>query len=139
VRLPSALQWYVEGFSERSGIATSLELDSNLGRMNSDLEIAIFRVVQESLTNVHRHSGCSKARICLTRNDSELQLEVQDNGKGIPAEKHLSSADHSSFGVGLTGMRERVSQLGGNLAIESNGTGTSVIARFPIENSAVGD
>jgi signal transduction histidine kinase len=132
VGLPSALQWYAEGFTERSKIETKVELDPQVGRLNSDVEIAIFRVVQESLTNVHRHSGSSKARICLTRQGEELVLEIHDNGKGIPPEKQATGLDHGSFGVGLTGMRERVAQLGGTLVVQSSGAGTSVVARFPI-------
>lgn len=119
VGLSSALQWYVDGFEKRSGIVTSLELSADFGRVNPDLEIAIFRVVQECLTNVHRHSGSSKAVVRLKPSEDVLLL-----GSG-------------PVGVGLRGMRERALQLGGTLAIESDDGGTTVRAMFPIAKSAL--
>jgi signal transduction histidine kinase len=131
VGLSSALQWYVDGFGKRSGIATTLELDSNLGRLDPDAEIAIFRIVQECLTNVHRHSGSRKAVVRLHRSAGQVRLEVQDKGKGIPAEKQVSVLGFGRVGVGLRGMRERVRELGGKLEVRSEG-GTTVIATLPI-------
>ena len=131
VGLSSALRWYVDGFGKRSGIATTLELDSNLGRLDSDAEIAIFRIVQECLTNVHRHSGSRKAVVRLNRSAGQVRLEVQDKGKGIPPEKQLSVLGLGRVGVGLRGMRERVRELGGKLEVRSEG-GTTVIAMLPI-------
>lgn len=131
VGLSSALQWYVDGFGKRSGISTTLELDSNLGRLEPDAEIAIFRIVQECLTNVHRHSGSRKAVVRLNRSAGHVRLEVQDHGRGIPAEKQMNVLGFGRVGVGLRGMRERVRELGGKLEVRSEG-GTTVIAILPM-------
>jgi PAS domain S-box-containing protein len=137
VGLWTALEWYVEGFSRRSGIATTLERDSSFGRLNSDLEIAIFRVVQECLTNVHRHSGSKEATVRLLRHSrDEVWLEVQDRGKGISRERQLSVSEDGTTAVGLRGMRERVLQLGGNLRVESSESGTTIAAAFPTADAA---
>jgi signal transduction histidine kinase len=131
IGLSSALRWYVDGFGERSGIATTLELDSDFGRLDSDIEIAIFRIVQECLTNVHRHSGSAKAVVRLNRSAREVRLEVQDEGRGMPAEKQMSVLRPGHVGVGLRGMRERARQLGGKLELRSE-AGTTVTAILPI-------
>lgn len=130
--LCSALQWYIEGFSKRSGISAKLELDPEFGRLDSDAEIAIFRIVQECLTNVHRHSGSRSATIVLQRFPGEVRLEVRDQGKGIPAEKQSNVLGIGPVGVGLRGMRERVIQLGGRLEIQSDGNGTNVTTTLPV-------
>lgn len=140
VGLASALQWYVDGFAERSGISTTLEMDLGIGRLHPDLEITIFRVIQESLTNVHRHSGSPKAQIRLRRAASKIDLEVRDEGKGMPPETQLHGTEQRALGVGIAGMRERVEQLGGKLEIESDEGGTTVsvllpVAVLPLENS----
>jgi len=132
----TALEWYVEGFTQHSGIATTLERNSTFGRLNSDLEVTIFRVVQECLTNVGRHSGSSEATVRLLRFSGEVRLEVQDRGKGIPVEKQSTILSQGASGVGLRGVRERVRQLGGNLSVESNGGGTTVIATLPVTETA---
>jgi PAS domain S-box-containing protein len=134
VGLSSALQWYVDEFAKRSGIRTSLELEADFGRVNPELEIV--RIVQECLTNVHRHSGSSKALIRLKRSNGAILLEVQDDGKGIAPEKKSLLSGSGPVGVGLRGMRERVLQLGGTLEIESENGGTTVRAMFPVEKSA---
>ncbi len=134
--LSSALHWFVEGFAKRSGIATTLELPPDFGRLEADSEITIFRIVQECLTNVHRHSGSKKALVRLTRALAEVRLEVQDEGQGIPAEKQLSIVGSGPVGVGLRGMRERVHQLGGHLEVHSNGAGTTVCATLPVAKAA---
>lgn len=136
VGLSSALQWYVDGFAKRSGISTTLELGADFGRVNSDLEIAIFRLVQECLTNVHRHSGSAKAIVRLNRSQDAVLLEIQDGGKGIPPEKQSQLLGSGLVGVGLRGMRERVLQLRGTLDIHSDESGTTVRAMFPIAKSA---
>lgn len=130
VGLSSALQLYVEGFGKRSGIVTTLQVDPEFGRLDSDSEIAIFRIVQECLTNVHRHSGSRKALVRLDRFAREVRLEVQDEGRGIPVEKRMSVLGFGRVGVGLRGMRERVRQLGGKLDVRSE-RGTTVIAILP--------
>jgi signal transduction histidine kinase len=133
--LSSALGWYVDGFSKRSGISTALQLAPDFGRLPPDHEIAIFRIVQECLTNVHRHSQSSSARVCLTKSAREIRAEVSDAGKGIPPKKQASLADGGAMGVGLRGMRERVKQLGGTLDIRSSQAGTVVTAVLPREGT----
>jgi PAS domain S-box-containing protein len=123
--LTSALRWYVDGFSERSRIKVDLEIPADFGRLTAEMEIAIFRIVQECLTNIHRHSGSASAEIRLRKEGNELKVQVRDNGKGIPAHKQQ---ELSGSGLGFGGMRERVRQLGGTLEIQSDGTGTLVSA-----------
>jgi signal transduction histidine kinase len=135
--LASALRWYIEGFTERSGIKVSLELADDFDRLPRDLETAIFRLVQECLTNIHRHSESPIATIAIARSDTEIRVEVEDHGKGIPLEKKLELVSSGSPGVGVRGMRERLRQLGGTLEIHSdgNGRGTIVVARLPVAST----
>jgi signal transduction histidine kinase len=135
--LQLAIPWYLDGFGKRSGIQTRLELATNIGRLPRDIELAIFRVIQESLTNVHRHSGSAVARIRLEFN-AAATLEVEDEGKGIPSGA-LESADNATgtLGVGLRGMHERVRQLGGKLELLSSEKGTTVRATIPCQQSPV--
>ena len=130
--LLSALRWYVEGFSQRSKIDVDLDLPEHFGRLPRESETAIFRVVQECLTNIHRHSGSSAARIRLRQRDSEIAVEISDKGKGIPPEKREEMSSAGTPGVGIRGMRERLRQLGGTLDLTSNATGTVVTVRLPI-------
>ncbi|MFZ0808623.1 MAG: DUF4118 domain-containing protein, partial [Candidatus Sulfotelmatobacter sp.] len=111
VGLSSAIEWYVSGFSERSQIDVQLEIANDLGRLGYDLEIAIFRIVQECLTNVHRHSGSHSAAVRLSRQDSRVRVEIHDTGKGIPLEKQEDLSTSAKLGVGVRGMRERLTQL----------------------------
>jgi signal transduction histidine kinase len=134
--LSSALRWYVDGFAQRSKINVDLDLPRDFARMPHELETAIFRVVQECLTNVHRHSGSATAKIRLRAHDGEVLVEVEDKGKGMPPEKRLEIALAGTPGVGISGMRERLRQLGGTLEINSNGSGTAVIARLPVSASS---
>ena len=134
--LVSALRWYVDGFSERSKIAVDLEITSDFPRLPSETELAIFRIIQECLTNIHRHSGSTTATICIRQENSRLMIQVRDNGKGISLEKQLQMAT-SSGGVGLRGMKERLRQLGGNLTLQSEGTGTTVTATLRVSNNPV--
>ena len=133
IGLLSALRWYTDGFTQRSGIATSLELPDNMPRMSADLEIAIFRVVQECLTNSHRHSGSTSVTVRLARVGSELQVEIEDHGSGIPYEKLKEFESTGLSGVGLRGMRERLRQLGGSLEISSDSKGTTVRGKVPFQ------
>lgn len=135
--LVSALRWYVEGFSQRSSINVDLDIDEDFGRLPRELETAIFRIVQECLTNVHRHSGSSEARIAIARSKGEVQVEVKDAGKGIPEEKQEELANAGMPGVGITGMRERIRQLGGSLEIHSDGKGTNVLVRLPVAAASI--
>jgi two-component system NarL family sensor kinase len=134
--LPSALRWYIQGFSERSKIKVELDIPENFGRLSQERETAIFRLVQESLTNIHRHSESSVAKIRITRSAGDVRVEVEDRGKGIPPEKQSELASPGTPGVGIRGMRERIGQLGGSLEIHSNGNGTVVGARLPIADAS---
>jgi PAS domain S-box-containing protein len=137
VGLASALRSYLDGFTERSKIKVDLELPDDLGRLPQDLETSVFRVVQECLTNIHRHSESPDARIRISRSDSEVSLEVEDRGKGIPQEKREAMDSGGTPGVGIRGMRERLRQLGGTLEIKSNGKGTVVVARLPVASTSL--
>jgi PAS domain S-box-containing protein len=132
--LSSALRNYVKGFAERSNIKVDLEIAADVGRLSRESETAIFRVVQESLTNIHRHSGSSVASIRVSRTEGAVCVEVTDKGKGIPAGKQLEMRSDGKAGVGIRGMQERLRQLGGVLEIQSHGAGTVVLARLPIHN-----
>lgn len=134
--LSSALRWYVDGFSQRSGIKVGLDMADDFRRLPIELETAVFRVVQESLTNIHRHSGSPTAKIRVRERDQDVQVEIEDSGKGIPPEKRQQMASCGTPGVGIRGMQERLRQLGGTLQIESDGSGTLVMARLPIETPA---
>ena len=126
--LASALRWYVDGFSTRSNIKVDLEIPETLGRLPAEMEIAIFRMVQECLTNIHRHSGSSTATISLSQEGERVLVQVRDMGRGIPLEKQRDLIEAGRGGVGLGGMRERLRQLGGTLEIKSGETGTTIIA-----------
>lgn len=129
--LKSALQWYVDGFSKRSGIVVNLELPVDPGRMPRAVESVVFRVVQESLTNIHRHSGSPSASIRLVRSAKAVQVEIADRGQGISPEKRKEMTA-ARVGVGVRGMEERVRQFGGALQIDSNPAGTRVTAMIPL-------
>jgi signal transduction histidine kinase len=128
--LAAALRWYVDGFSERSKIKVDLEVPSDFARLPDDSELAIFRIVQECLTNIHRHSGSATAAVRIQQEGSHLVVRILDHGKGIPKEKQLELTTSGRTGVGFGGMRERLRQLGGTLEIRSEGTGTEVTAIF---------
>jgi len=129
--LASALRWYVDGFSSRSNIKVDVEIPETLGRLPAEMEIAIFRIVQECLTNIHRHSGSTTATISLFQEGDRVTVQVRDMGRGIPLEKQRDLIEAGRGGVGLGGMRERLRQLGGALEIKSGETGTTIIATLP--------
>ena len=133
--LASALRWYVDGFSERSKIKVDLDIPDEFRRLSDEMEIAIFRMIQECLTNIHRHSGGVAAAIRVHEEDRRVLVEVQDTGKGIALEKQLELSSSGRTGVGFRGMRERLRQLGGTLEIRSDGGGTVVIATLPLVES----
>jgi signal transduction histidine kinase len=135
--LASALRWYIQGFSERSKISVHLDVSKDFERLPTDLETAIFRVIQECLTNIHRHSESPVANIRITRTDGSVQIEVQDQGKGIPLEQLSGIAYSATAGVGIGGMRERIRQLGGTLELKSGAEhkGTTVLAQLPVASS----
>ena len=132
VGLSAALRLFLEGFTERSKIKVDFALPDDFGRLSQELETAVFRVVQECLTNVHRHSGSAVAKIRIARSNGHVSIEVEDRGKGIPPEKRAAMDSIGMPGVGIRGMRERLRQLGGNLEIKSNGDGTIVAAQLPV-------
>jgi len=132
--LASALRWYVDGFSERSRIKVNLEIPEEFGRLSDEMEIAVFRMVQECLTNIHRHSGGTSAAIRVYEKDHRLLVEVKDQGKGIPLEKQRELSSSGRTGVGFRGMRERFRQLGGTLEIRSDNAGTEVSATLPLRD-----
>jgi len=130
--LPSALKWYVEGFEQRSGIKVGLDLGPDFGRLSAEMEIALFRVAQESLTNIHRHSGSDTAQIRLRRDSERVVLDIIDQGKGITSS---GIRDGSVIpGVGLMGIRERIQQFRGNAEIVSTVAGTTVTATIPLNS-----
>jgi PAS domain S-box-containing protein len=129
----SAARWYVDGFAQRSGIKVNIDLPPRLDRLPKDAEIALFRVVQEGLTNVHRHSGASAVDISVGVDAKRVHLEISDNGRGIPKNRltHMTDGD-GEVGVGIAGMRERVRELRGSLEIKSDRRGTKVIVAIPL-------
>jgi signal transduction histidine kinase len=137
--LSSALRWYVDGFCERSKMQVELDIPENFGRLPQETETAVFRTVQECLTNIHRHSGSPVAQIVLSRSEDEVQLKVHDSGRGIPTEKLNEIASAGTPGVGIRGMRERMRQLGGSLEIQSDEKGTTVEARLPVTSPTAAD
>jgi signal transduction histidine kinase len=135
--IASAARWFVEGFSRRSGIDVQCEIPDKMERTSRPCELVLFRILQESLTNVHRHSGASAARVRLDRNSDHIELEIADNGKGISEERLRQFENSGNSGVGITGMRERVHELGGHLEVRSLHPGTSVCVALPLANPAV--
>jgi len=130
--LGEAIRDYVHGFTKRSGMYVELELSSRLERMARDVELALFRVVQESLTNIQRHSGSQRAKIRIHRN-SDLTLEISDLGHGLSASAQRGK-DEPRFqvGVGIPSMQERVKLIGGRLEIDSTSHGTTVRVTIPL-------
>lgn len=132
--LSSALGWYAQGVSERSGLKIDLQIPQDLQRPDRVTELAIFRLAQECLTNILRHSGSKTASIRIERDGEKIRVSIQDHGKGISPER-LAEIQSQGTGVGIRGMRERVRHLGGELTIESNGSGTHVTATFPVKTA----
>jgi PAS domain S-box-containing protein len=135
--LLSALRWYAAGFAERSGIKVDLDLPEHFERLPLDTETALFRVVQESLTNIHRHAESGTARIRLQRDVEGLVLEIEDRGHGIPmgSLKRITSRG-GVVGVGVAAMSERIEQLGGGLELTSSDRGTTVRVWLPLAKNA---
>ena len=134
--LASALEWYVQGLVERSEMDIKLSTSEDLGRLPRDMELAVFRLVQECLTNIHRHSGSKTASIRIWRDTDRLAVEVRDRGKGMSKEK-LAEIQSQGSGVGIRGMRERLRQFDGNLHIDSDRSGTRVFVTIPFLKSAI--
>lgn len=138
VGLVSALRWFLEGLSERSGIRMVLEVDPpDLGRLKSELETAIFRIVQEALTNMFRHSGARNGSVTMTQREGKIVVSVRDDGKGI--DEQVIQLRPESVGVGIGGMRQRVTELGGTLRLANANPGTLVEVVIPaLGQDAVG-
>jgi len=134
--IASATQWFIEGFARRSGIEVQCDISEGLRRPRKACELVLFRLLQESLTNIHRHSGAVTACVVLGVSATDLTLEISDDGKGIP-EENLKEFNESSktTGVGIAGMRERVRELGGRFEIERGRKGTTVRATLPISKA----
>ncbi len=130
VGLVSALRWYLEGLSERSGIKIKLEVDpSDIGRLKPDLETAVFRIIQEALTNMFRHSGASHGRVSLSQKEGHIVVTVADDGKGL--DDQVVQLRPESVGVGIGGMRQRVNELGGRMRLANANPGTIVEVVVP--------
>jgi len=130
--LESSLRWFTSGYSERSRVATSLILDGEHRRLPADHELCLFRVAQECLTNIHRHSGSKTAIVRLKRKPETVMLEVIDQGKGFPEDLHRKFISGETAGVGLRSMRERVRKLDGRMEIQSDRRGTAVTVMLPL-------
>jgi signal transduction histidine kinase len=136
VGLDSALRWYIDGFAERSKIDMSTQLAPEFSNgLPRDLALSVFRIIQESLTNIHRHSGSRSAHVRIERSPHEITLEVTDTGRGIPAGIQSKISSGQSSGVGLRGMRERIRQFNGQLDIHSNQEGTRILVLLPVRNA----
>jgi signal transduction histidine kinase len=134
IGLLPAIKTFAEGFGERSSVEVTVELSPHIGRLSPSLEISIFRIVQECLTNVYRHSGSKTARIRIWPSQEKLlTVQVCDEGKGMSCANRASLG--TNHGVGLSGMRERVRELGGTLEIQSSENGTIVTAALPVANA----
>ncbi len=132
--LQSAVSWYVRGLAERSGLDISFKISEGFGRLPREMELAVFRLVQESLTNIHRHSGSKRAMIEILRTPEQVLLEIRDEGKGISLEK-LAEIQSRGAGFGIRGMRERARQFDGEMTIDSNGQGTLFRVTIPMSKN----
>lgn len=135
VGLNGAVQWYATRFAQRTGICIDVDMPTEFGRLSREVETSLFRVMQEGLANVHRHSGSPTAKIRITRSADKITLEIVDHGQGLPPDisKPLRG-EAARFGIGINGMRERLRQLGGKLEIYSSNPGTTVMAMIPLAN-----
>jgi PAS domain S-box-containing protein len=138
--LSSALGCYLEGLQQRSGLSIELNIPADFGRLAPEVELAIFRLVQECLTNIHRHSGSKTGVIRITREPDKIYAEVQDHGKGMSPERFAEvQSQGAGVGVGIRGMRERVRQAHGELTMDSNALGTTITAVFPAAKPAANE
>jgi PAS domain S-box-containing protein len=133
--LLASLQWYVHGFEQRSGIAATLDAPEEMERLPREMETALFRIVQEALTNVQRHSGSAVARLRLRREPNRLHLEIEDEGRGLPPRLRNHEGALTASGLGIAGIQQRVRELGGRLEIRSEDDGTKVAITIPVPDS----
>jgi signal transduction histidine kinase len=131
--LESAIQMYSQGINRREGLDVELDIPHRLQRLSEEAELAVFRIVQASLTNIHLHSGSDKAKVKIDQIDEGLRVTITDHGRGIPngVLDRYCAGKGAGVGVGIVGMRERVKQLGGRLEIESSQRGTQVRVVIP--------
>jgi len=129
----SAAEWFMEGFTKRTGVPVTASISPGVEHLPKDLELALFRILQEALTNIHRHSNSAKAEVSIAMQAQEVTMTISDHGKGIPSET-LSSfkSNGTRVGVGLSGMKERVMEFKGSLEIQSDGAGTKITVRMPV-------
>ena len=133
--LSSALNWYAQGLVERSGLEISVDISEGLGRLPREMELVVFRLVQESLTNIHRHSGSKNAAIRVVREDGRVTVEIRDQGKGMSPSR-LAEIQAKGSGVGIRGMRERLRPFEGVMNIESDASGTRILVTIPLPKQA---
>ncbi len=133
--LYSAISWYLQGLRERSGLEVQLDISKEFGRVPRDMELVIFRLVQECLTNIHRHSESKTASIRIARESNQISLEIGDQGKGMSPAR-LAEIQSGRSGVGIGGMRERLRQFEGTMKIESDSSGTRIFATIPLPTTA---
>jgi signal transduction histidine kinase len=129
--LQAAISWYAGGLTERTALPIDVEISENLGRLPRELELVLFRFVQEALTNIHRHASATKAWIAMSRSQSHVMAEVRDNGSGMSPER-LRQVSSGGSGLGIRGMRERIRQFQGSMEIHSDSSGTKVSIEIPI-------
>jgi two-component system, NarL family, sensor kinase len=129
--LPAALSLYIRGLRERSGLDIAFRISEEFGRLTSDMELVVFRLVPECLANVHRHSGSKRAFVEVVREANRIMVRVRDQGKGISPEK-LSQIEKKGSGVGIRGMRERLRQFRGEMVIDSSNEGAAVLVTIPV-------
>jgi signal transduction histidine kinase len=139
VGFAAAARWYTDEFAKRSGIKVKLDLPEGVDRLPELVRIALFRILQESFTNVHRHSGSSAIEVHLKASEHQVVFTVRDFGRGMPAQliQGSSQTNGEHFGVGLSGMRERVNDLGGNFEIQSGGDGTAITVSIPLASATL--
>jgi signal transduction histidine kinase len=133
----STAKWFVEGFSQRSGVEVKTDIEETPVRLLPNVELVLFRVLQESLTNIHRHAKSAKAEVALKIEAGKAVLSIRDFGSGVPPDVLARFHTDDATGVGLGGMRERVRELAGQFDISSDASGTTVRVSIPLQSVAV--
>jgi two-component system sensor histidine kinase UhpB len=128
--LLSALRWYTDGFTKRSGVETTLDIPKNFPRLGPELEMAIFKIVQESLTNVFRHADAKQATVQLEERDGSAFVSIEDNGKGIG--NGSEELHPNSYGIGVIGIKQRAAEYDGQVTLRNTGSGTRVEVKIPL-------
>jgi PAS domain S-box-containing protein len=136
--LYSALSWYTQGLVERSGLQIRLDMAEDFGRLSGDMELVVFRLIQECLTNIHRHARSKTASIRIARNAGQVTVEVRDQGSGMSPER-LAQIQSGASGVGIRGIRERLRQFKGEMEIHSDISGTRILVTIPVPKNAVSE